>query len=163
MKRNIKGLTAGLSPLSRQTILQVESLAGAADVIETVDEARRAQKFDFDGNLMRTWPELVEEMGAGLGFQSGNNGYDFVLAAYRDCMRDVIDDHEAGVLLVISNAGRLLNRDRKYSFSQWVELIGDVALYAGETITDGQWWDRGPRYFKVILEVASSARTSRRS
>lgn len=163
MKRDQQNLQTGLSYNCSQTVLYVEDVANVSVVIENVVEAKRAKRFDFDGNLMRTWPDLVDQMRAGLDFQPGNNGHDFVLAAYRDCMRDVIDDHETGVLLAISNAGRLLSRDRKHTFNQWAELIGDVALYAGETITDGQWWDRGPRYFKVILEVASSARTSRRS
>ncbi|MCG8567700.1 MAG: barstar family protein, partial [Desulfobacterales bacterium] len=101
---------------SGRTMLQVESLHGVSALLDTVGEVRQARRCVLDGNSMKTWPELIEVMSGALSFQQTfNKGYGFKLAAFIDCMRDVIDEADEGLILTFANANRILNRDRKYT------------------------------------------------
>ena len=95
--------------------------------------------------------------------QAFNKAHDFKLVAFIGCMCDVIYDADQGLILVFAKANRIQSRDKRYTFDKRVELCGDVARYAIKTIDGDEWWDRGSRCFKVILEYSRGGRLMRQA
>lgn len=142
-----KNCTTAIFRISRTTKLPV--------LLDSVADAKRAEHVYFDSTQMLEWPRLIDTIQSKLNFNNTTNrGYDFGLDALLDCMRDVIDDSPNGMILIFRNADKILERDRTHDFWRFYSVLGGIADYASQTINDGEWWDRDPRYFKVVLETS---------
>ena len=148
-------LQTALSSVSEEMIFKMSSEVGISIAIEKCSSARLAKCIFFDSSKIQNWKDLICTFSEKLEFQqTSNRGYDFGLDAFVDCMRDAIDECENGLILYFRRSNKILSDDKKISFDSWLSAIGAVADYASQSIEAGEWWDRGPRYFKVILEKA---------
>ncbi|WP_422373901.1 barstar family protein [Roseibium sp.] len=146
---------AALSGNCRQALFKIASTASLPIHFAATRESRTARVIFLDSSKLTDWPGLVETIGSKLDFQNTSaRGYDFGLDAFLDCLRDAIDGSPDGLILVFRNADQVLRRDRKYRFSQLISVFEDSARYSSQLIQDGEWWDRGPVYFRVIFETS---------
>lgn len=101
------------------------------------------------GSKMRTLDGLYDEVSAALQFPGyfGRN-----LDALNDCMADLSWlPSDRGYLLVVERASEVLAEDSLRARESWIGILATAASIWNAPVTEGQWWDRPPIPFHVLL------------
>lgn len=102
------------------------------------------------GRKARTIEGLFDEFAAAFQFPYyfGENW-----AAFRDCITD-LDwlPFRPGVVVVIYAAGEVLQDAHPAELGTLVKALSDAAEEFGGAVSDGEWWDRPPVPFHVLLQ-----------
>jgi len=103
------------------------------------------------GEKMRSLQGVFDEFAAALQFPQyfGENR-----EAFRECLGDLPNlQIGQGVVLVLLGPGVVLSDARPGDLKWLVDSLGTAATEWGSPIELGEWWDRGPVPFHVVLEV----------
>jgi RNAse (barnase) inhibitor barstar len=102
----------------------------------------------LDGAAMRTEGDLFAETARALRFPDyfGAN-WD----ALRDCLTDLSWLPSRAYLLVVEHADQVLADDPPERLQVWRRVLSEASRGWGEPVQDGEWWDRPPVPFTVLL------------
>lgn len=102
------------------------------------------------GRKSRTLEALFDEFAAAFQFPYyfGENW-----PAFRDCITD-LDwlPFQPGVVVVVYGADEVLKDAHPAEMNTLVAALTDAAEEFGEAVSDGEWWDRPPVPFHVLLQ-----------
>lgn len=102
------------------------------------------------GRKARTLEALFDEFAAAFQFPYyfGENW-----PAFRDCITD-LDwlSIRSGVVVVVYDADRLLADAHPAELVALVRALSSASEQFGEAVADGEWWDRDPVPFHVVLQ-----------
>lgn len=105
------------------------------------------------GRKARTVDALFDEFSAAFQFPNyfGENW-----AAFRDCITD-LDwlPYRPGVVVVMYDAEQVLQDAHPAELGTLVASLSSAAQEFGEPVADGEWWDRPPVPFHVVLHGAT--------
>jgi RNAse (barnase) inhibitor barstar len=102
----------------------------------------------LDGAVMGTEDELFAELATALHFPDyfGCN-WD----AVSDCLTDLSWLPAPCYLLVVDHADDVLAAAPPAQLEVWQRVLADTVRTWGEPVQDGEWWDRPPVPFTVLL------------
>lgn len=102
------------------------------------------------GRKMESWSRLLDEFSAAWQFPRtfGEN-----LDAFSDCITDLgWLDPQAGYVIVITEPECVLTHESDDALRKLICVLADANDQWAQSIEDGEWWDRGPIPFHVILQ-----------
>jgi RNAse (barnase) inhibitor barstar len=102
----------------------------------------------LDGAAMRTEHDLFAETARAVRFPDyfGAN-WD----ALSDCLTDLSWVPAPAYLLVVAHADQVLADEPPDRLAVWRRVLSEAARVWGEPVQDGEWWDRPPVPFTVLL------------
>lgn len=111
------------------------------------------------GAKMRTLPALFDEFSAALQFPYyfGKNW-----AAFEDCISD-LDwlPRESGIVVVVYDGDQVLTDADSHELPTLVRALDSARNEFAAPVRDGEWWDRGPIPFHVVLQGGDLSRWRR--
>ena len=105
------------------------------------------------GRKARTLEGLFDEFAAAFQFPYyfGENW-----AAFRDCITDMDWlPFKPGIVVLVYGADQVLRDAHSAELGTLVQALSSAAEEFGEAVADGEWWDRPPVPFHVVLQGAS--------
>ena len=122
--------------------------AGRAEAAARRTQAAAGTVVRLDGAAMGTEGALFAELAAALHFPDyfGSN-WD----AVRDCLSDLSWLPARSYLLIVDRADEVLATAPPAQLEVWQRVLTDTVRTWGEPVQDGEWWDRPPVPFTVLL------------
>jgi RNAse (barnase) inhibitor barstar len=122
--------------------------AHRAEVVAAQVRAAAGLVCSLDGAEMRTEVDLFAEAARALRLPDyfGAN-WD----ALSDCLTDLSWLPAPAYLLVVEHAHQVLVDEPPDRLEVWRRVLSEAARFWGEPVQDGEWWDRPPVPFTVLL------------
>ncbi|ACZ20095.1 hypothetical protein Sked_01230 [Sanguibacter keddieii DSM 10542] len=101
------------------------------------------------GGEMRTEPDLFRETAAALQFP-------LYFGKNRDAFHDVIQDLDLGpvrdgIVIIVSEPDKVLCDSERKVLRWFIEEMRDACVVWNSPVEEGQWWDRPPVPFHVVI------------
>jgi len=106
------------------------------------------------GGEMRTEPDLYRETAAALQFP-------LYFGKNRNAFHDVIQDLDLGpvrdgIIIIISEPDKVLCDGERSALRWFVEEMRDACVVWNSPVEEGQWWDRPPVPFHVVIAAPTA-------
>ncbi|MGH3496019.1 MAG: barstar family protein [Nocardioidaceae bacterium] len=147
-----------MSSIERLTVVSAPFVSLIADPQDVAAEALGWQDSGLvvraiRGRKARTLDRLFDEFAAALQFPYyfGENW-----AAFRDCVSD-LDwlPFRPGVVVVVHGADEVLADAHPAELTILVQTLATASEEFAEAVNEGEWWDRDPVPFHVVLQGQS--------
>jgi len=147
-----------MSSIERLTVVSAPFVSLIADPKDVAAEALGWQDSGLvvravRGRKARTLDRLFDEFAAALQFPYyfGENW-----AAFRDCISD-LDwlPFKPGVVVVVYGADEVLADAHPAEMTTLVQKLATASEEFAEAVNEGEWWDRDPVPFHVVLQGQS--------